>query len=527
MHASRVSGGRSVGTRATLVVALTTAVAASCLAEPVTWRQYTADRYLTGRGVSDNPVARERLAEAENDALASLARSIRTHVTSEFETLRREDPDTFHEVTQVHNSASSMIEVSGVEPVLTHADGNGMHALAYISREKAKRVHYDLASSLAEEVHGKLDAAAQLAKEGRRLDALRSYAEVYPLIERLEDALAILLVVGGAPPEIPFTRSELEEDVARVERAEVHSLRDAAQVLMGRLERSGSLGSHVYMRPFTYARSDFASAFSQHLHQLMRSELGPREVEGTRSFRAKGADYALEAGRQSNATAALFGTYQEVGDTVHVYARAVDTKTGQRVAAADVAIPKRIVVLSKLELKPQNFVQALADSGMIASGEILSGSMRLELWTDRGRDALLLQTDDIYNVYVRVNRACTIRLLYHLADGMRVVMHDDYPIATNMVNQGVQIPGRFRVAAPFGAETIQAFAYIDKPPPLKTRQDNIGGRPYTVVDETLASAMKGYKGFVHEESNDEDDDDDDSEGGGKYATVQLHVTTVP
>ena len=489
--------------------------------EPAAWRQYRADRYLIGRGMSDNPNARERLAEAENDALAALSRSIRTHVTSEFETLRREDPEKYEEITQVHNSATSMIEVSGVEPVLVHHEGETLRALAYVRRDEAQRVHYELADALAQEIHDKMQAAGRLAQANDRQGALKAYADAYPLLARLEDALAVLLVVGAPPPEIPFSRAELEERVAEVEKAEVHSLDDAAQVLLARLDRSGSLGSRVQARAFTYARSDFGSPFSHHFHQLMTSKLGNRAVEWTGSFKPKGIDYALEVGRQSGATAALFGTYQEVGDAVHVYARAVDVNTGARVAAADVAIPKTLVVQANLDVRPGNFLQALADSGTIADGEILSGVLRLELWTDHGAEGLLFQSDDVYHVYVRASRACTIRLLYHLADGSRVVMHEDYPIGSHMVNQGVQIPGRFRAVAPFGAETIQAFAYIDRPPPLKTRRAQIAGQMYTLVDETLASAMRSYKGFVREEEGDSPD------GGEKHATVQLHVTTVP
>lgn len=507
--------------RTALVAALMLGACQLSAAEPASWAQYRSSRYMSGQGVSDNPDRRQRLAEAESDALAALARSVRTHVTSKFETLRREDPQKYEEVTQVHNSSTSMIEVSGVEPVLHYEDGDTLHALAYINREKAKQDHYALATDLSAQIHQTLDAAARLASASRRQDALSAYADVYPLLERLEDALAVLLVVGGAPPDMPFSRPAIEEEVANLEDAPVHSLKDATQVLLSRLDRSGAVGSRVQVRAFTYARSDFASPFSHHLHQLLASDLSGRVVEGTKSFRAKGTDYAREAARQSNAETALFGTYQEVGDSVYLYARVVDIETGQRVAAADVAIPKTLVVQANLELKPENFLQALEDAGHIASSEVLSSAIRLELWTDHGRDGLLFQEDDVYHVYVRANRPCTIRLLYHLADGTRVVMHDDYPIASHMVNQGVQIGNKFRVVAPFGAETMQAFAYVGDPPPLRTRQERIGGQMYTLVDESLASAMSNYKGFVHEEAA------DDADGEAKHATVQMHLTTVP
>ena len=345
-----------------LVAALALCVGTPCVAQHSSWAEYRPEHYLTGQGRSTDPDAQERLAEAESGALAALSRSIRTHVTSTFETLRREDPEKYEEVTHVHNSATSRIEVIGIEPLLLHEEGDTLYAFAYMSREKAKRDHYALAESLAEEIHEKLDTATRFAHDNRRRDALRTYSEAYPLLARLEDALAVLLVVGGAPPDIPFSRPGIEEQVANLEDAPVYSLADAAQLLIERLERSGELGARVHTKPFTYARSDFASPFSHHLHQLMDSQLGARSIEGTRSFRPKGVDYALEAGRQSNATTALFGTYQEVGDAVYMYARAMDVESGLRVAAADVAIPKTLVVQSNLELKPQNFLQALADS---------------------------------------------------------------------------------------------------------------------------------------------------------------------
>ena len=78
------------------------------------------------------------------------------------------------------------------------------------------------------------------------------------------------------------------------------------------------------------------------------------------------------------------------------------------------------------------------------------------------------------------------------------------------------MPDRFRVAPPFGVEKIQAFAYVGEPPPLKTRHETIAGMPYEVVDESLASAVANFKGFVRE-----------SDGKDENATAHLTLTTMP
>ena len=119
-------------------------------AQPRLWAVYTSDRYLVGRGFSDHPDAKARQSQAQTDARAMLSRSLRSHITSHFETLRRENADAFSETTEVLNTSTSDIEVSGVH-FETSREGKWLHVLAHISYEEARKVHSAIATRWARE----------------------------------------------------------------------------------------------------------------------------------------------------------------------------------------------------------------------------------------------------------------------------------------------------------------------------------------------------------------------------------------
>jgi hypothetical protein len=481
---------------------------------------YTSDRYLVGRGFSDHPDAKERGSEAQNDALAMLSRSIRSHITSHFETLRRENADAFSETTEVLNTSTSDIEVSGVH-FETSREGKWLHVLAHISYEEARNVHSAIATRWAREASDQLQSARQLVEEGEHARARQAYARVFPLIAHIDDAVAVLIAARGAAPELPFTRSQVVAEAEALEDAPVSSLADAADRLVHRLADSGVLGARIRIKPFTYARTDFSSPFSYHFYRLLESQLGDRVVVLDGGFKPKSIGYTREESRLSGAETILIGTYRETEDAVYVSARGIGADMTLR-ASADIMIPKTLIVGEKLSLRPQNYLQAQQDAGLIAEGEVLSGDLRIELWTDHGRDALLFTANQRYKVFVRVNRACTVQLIYHLADGTRVVMYEEYPIPSHMVNLAVEIPTGFVVVPPYGAEIIHAFAYTGQPPHLATIEQVISGERYTVMADSLATVMEGFhKGFRR------DDTSDDSDAGiGHAATVQLPLTTI-
>ena len=486
-------------------------------AETGGWGEFIPDLYLVGRGSSADADVTARRALARDDALAMLSRSVKARVVSRSETVRTEGPDGYQESAQIHNVSTSSIEVRGAR-FLEQAAPDRFDVLAYISHEEARRVHYGLADDVVRDLAGHVGKARRLAEAGDRPEALNVYARAFPLLARLDDVRAVLIAAGGQSSDLPFTRASIAREMAVLEGAPVSSMKDAVGLLVLRLGKSGALGDRLYIRPLTHENTGFASPFSKRVHQLMEMDLGARVVVAHGPFVPKSADYAREEARHANSDTVLSGTYEETEDGVSIFVRAVGNDNQLR-ASAEVIVPKTLVVREGLALQPENYAQARRDAALIAAGEALSGPLRIEMWTDLGRDSLLFEAGQTYKLFVRANTACTVRLIYHLSDGTRVVMYEDCPITAEQVNRPVEIPEPFVVTPPYGAEIVQAFAYTGPPPELQVREVTIEGMPYTVVTEPLDAVMKAFmKGFARGGSAGEHN---------ASATVQLPLTTVP
>ena len=167
------------------------------------------------------------------------------------------------------------------------------------------------------------------------------------------------------------------------------------------------------------------------------------------------------------------------------------------VASAEALISFSALEKSQLDIKPQNFSNALSDPKIFNKDEVIGGGLNLEVWTNKGIDNVLYTKGETMQAYVRVNMPSYIRFIYHLADGERTLLLDNYYIDESKVNMVYQIPEEFECAAPFGAEFLQAFARTERFEPLKTT--DIDG--YDIIDENLSEfipRMRGFKKFNKE-----------------------------
>jgi hypothetical protein len=146
-------------------------------------------------------------------------------------------------------------------------------------------------------------------------------------------------------------------------------------------------------------------------------------------------------------------------------------------------------VPTDLELKPSNFNRALADQGTLAEGEILSGDLRVELWTDRGKRRLLYTESEQLRIFFRVNQPSWVRLVYVLQNGVQVPIEQGYYVDASKVNFAIEYPESFEVVPPFGVEHIYATAFTEEPPPLVTERAWIDGQPYDVVSGGMKSLV--------------------------------------
>ena len=161
---------------------------------------------------------------------------------------------------------------------------------------------------------------------------------------------------------------------------------------------------------------------------------------------------------------------------------------------SEVALPRNAVP-PELPFVPQNLIQALQDQKILGAGELVTGNLHLEVTTNKGRTGLLFAESDQYKLLLRVNKPAYVRLVYMLANGMRVPIEQAYFIDASKVNQLVEYPNDFEVAPPFGVERFQAVAFTERPRPLATKKVTLAGQEYEVIADNAPEALIKYRGI--------------------------------
>lgn len=264
----------------------------------------------------------------------------------------------------------------------------------------------------------------------------------------------------------------------------VSSLRDAADSLAIQLDHQGVSGaSPLTVAAFTYGITDLSSSFGRRVGLDLEGAL----VRRARAMRA-------QVGSSSAPHLAVRGIYIEQRDEIRLSATAKESESGKLVGHAETSVPRRALPAG-LSLRPANFQTALKDQKLLADGELISGDLRLDLWTDRGRRGLVYHESENLTLFLRVNKPAWVRLLYVLQNGAQVPLDQGYYVDAAKVNFALEYPAVFEVLPPFGIELIHGTAFTQRPKPLPTRVVSIQGVEYEVVAENLQEHLVRTRGL--------------------------------
>jgi hypothetical protein len=249
-------------------------------------------------------------------------------------------------------------------------------------------------------------------------------------------------------------RDEVDVALSQLTNSTFRSLDDAAATLAYRLTVDLAADKSVVVLPFTFQQSDFASPFSRHFDQILRLEL---TIAGIDVFDPNvGAPQDL-TGDQHGTDYVISGSYVPQASGVTVFGYATDLATGRKVGAAELLIDT-VAIADHASLRPQNFEAAMSDMGIFATGELIPGTLQIEAWTSRGDRNLILAEDDEITLAIRGSEPCYLQIVYHLADGRRALLYNNYYIDHGRANHVVVLPDTFIVAEPLGVEVLQVFA---------------------------------------------------------------------
>ena len=462
--------------------------------------------YLVGFGSTWGHGAEPRQIAAD-DARAEVSRNIVTKVKSVIRTSESEMKGTLSQQYSGVTQSVTALKLLGLETEAYVDSGRNptTYVLAYVRRAELKHIYTTQASELREEIK-RILADAQAAEKASKIDiAVEKYLSTYPLYEELKEAETILLVAKhyNSPSEAAFAElaqatkkhsgpaqesplPSLAEVINRVEQLVSESLTsvdDIARAVVFQLSKQVNRPEgKVLLAPFTYQDTKMSSHFSRQLLAALEVQLGQiakwKTVNQTRrlhsNFRPRSVQHMRDFAKEAEATLLLSGTYWENSDQITLRATLRDVEIGEVKAGATVRFDGKGLNAKRgmKVFKPQNYKQALIEQNAFADGELVSGGLQVEVWTNKGSDHLLYIEGETMKVFVRVNREAYLRLLYILADGRRTLLYDNYYIDQSKVNRVVEIPEEFECAPPFGAELLVAAARTEKFPLIQTYEND-------------------------------------------------------
>ncbi len=433
--------------------------------------RYPSARFITGFAMVEVPGAQGGVDAARQQAAADLSRKISVHIQASLRdvTESRDGADSY-QIASIVNSTSD-IQLTGLDYEV-YPGSERSYALAYLGRGRAIQERHGLRARALAELRECLASGERHLRAGREADAIATYESCRgPVAVALEhDSIARALgsatpVDAAAHAELVAANRTVDEKVKVILRSPASSLSEAIERLGIQLRRQKATSrGRVVVSPFTYGTTDLSSVFGRQASIELESIL------------ARGAGDLPETtdGR------VVRGVYLERGDEVRITATVRDAASGRLVASAETSLP-RSVLPRDVSLKPANFESALRDQKILGEGELISGDLQLEVWTDRGRRGVVYTESEELVLHYRVNQPAWIRIIYVLQSGEQIPISSAWYVDASKVNQVITYPDSFEIVPPFGAEMIHATAFTERPPQLVTERRMIAGEPYEVV----------------------------------------------
>lgn len=487
--------------------------------------KYPVKIYMTGFGIATGEIS-EATGVAQESARGEVSRIIVVNINSLISSIREEKKEQYsQELSSISQSSSSLQGIMGLNvDKFAEGDKNNstVYAVAYVNRADLKKIYSQERRDLIQQINEIINDAQAYESKSETMDAVSKYLSLYPLYERLKEAETVLLVANesrsidsafdeldaetqGANKTTLMGQTEVTNKIDRLLSESLGSLDDVARAVVMRLSKQIAMPTgKVLIVPLTYQDTRMGSSFARHFRAELENQIVQlanwKVAEQVQSFSPKSSQIMRDLAKESGAELILSGTYWERGNEVKLMVNIHEINSGKVLAGTEVTFDPQILP-ENVSLKPENFESALVAQGAFGQGEIVSGQLQVESWTNKGNDNIIYNAGETMKVFVRVNREAHVRLLYILADGRWTLLYDDLYIDQSKVNRAVEIPDEFECAPPFGAEMLVVIARTEKFEPLETVEEDgyyfVNKEPVVpqATARSLASKVRNEKGM--------------------------------
>ena len=480
--------------------------------------KYDEQVYLTGFGEALG-ISQESKEIAQENARADLSQKVLVKIDSTVSNYQLEDGEETLQQFSTVTQSSSELQVMGLETLTYVRDSrkNPMSfALVYIERKKLAKLYQAEKKRLTSQILQLITLAEN--QDNPKYTSVQYYYQTWPLLDKLAEVQTILLSVSStqifsdlasqdlADQPLILNKSQINRRIQQLSLHSIDNLDDVAGAIQFQLYQQFDLQhQQLLVQPFFYQDTRLSSRFARYFKQLLEGKL-ENSIKPHREFQAKSVNYEKDMAVSADADYIITGSYWEKEDNVQILAFCRSVQTGEIRASANVDF-KRGMLKSSLNLKPDNFEKIMSQQLAFEQEVIDSGQLKLEVWTDRGKNALLYSQGELMKVYLRTNRPCYVRLLYILANGQKTLLVDNLQINLESINRPLLVNDLleidFECTSPFGAEMIIGVARNYPFDTIETTERD----GYIFIDtdnpKHLANITRGTKGFKRRKRNDE------------------------
>jgi hypothetical protein len=448
---------------------------------------YPSSQYLTGfaseinnQNIEQNELLNKLEGIAKDQLVENIMVDIRSITTLNIHNMNADTQESFK-----HNSTSfSQAKIVGLKIEKYYdAKKKTAYAFAYATKNEVLKLYQNEIEQQILFIQNAIAATNALDKQA----ALKKYFETQPAFRKIEEAQTLIVTLTGNF-DSPVLKRTLANELKLTTDTKINTLKNASTLNLDEAAYFLSFGLHaqtddlktpIKLISFTYQDTPMGSPFSRRFKNALQQSM------------INEAHYNIVEASSPSPGYLLSGTYWEEKDKLKITSLLRNEVTGEAIASASCYIPLATLQQNSIDFKPENYKDALTNMKLFANGELKGGDLQVDILTNKGQEEQLFTEGESMKLFVRANRECYLRFVYHLADGSKVLLLDNYYINQDKVNQVYELPYDFECAEPFGVETLQLNAQTETFAPLTTKHEN----GYDFIKENTEQILTKTRGF--------------------------------
>lgn len=460
-------------------------------------KSYPVSEYLIGFASEKNVSKQDEnslLIKLEAYAKSQLSESVIVSINSMSELTSTEEKGKFQDYFKKNCTSSTSMNIAGIK-IENYYDKkeSTAYVLVYVKKETLLELYKNTIDLKVKTLAQKIESAEKYASSNDNQNALKNYVECYPIFREIEEAQGIYLALKAQftdenvlkIKETSDYKIKVDKGIKSLQKNANSTIDDACFFLVNELSlQTGKRNESVRLTNISYKDTKMGSEFSRKFSSVFEQKL----------ISTGGYNITTEAvvpGTDGSGNKFIItGTYWEEVENIKVIAIMRNSEL-KAVASAEAYIPQAWFKNNNISFVPENFKEAYSNMKAFTKDEVKGGDLIVDVWTNKGNENIIYTKGDKMKLFVRANKECYLRFVYHLADGSKALLLDNYYISSDKVNMVYELPYEFECSEPFGIETLQLNAQTDQFQSLTVKKQD----GYDFIQDNLTEVLVKTRGM--------------------------------